>query len=58
MKWGYFIVYTEEISVKGVAQIYIKEVFAWHRTPDKIILDKDLKFIATFWEIFLAEQRV
>jgi len=57
-KWGYFIAYTEEISAENVAQIYIKEVFAQHRLPDKIILDKDLKFIAAFWEIFLAEQRV
>ena len=26
-KWGYFIAYTEEILVKDIAQVYIKEVF-------------------------------
>jgi len=58
MKWGYFIACTEKISAEDVAQIYVKEVFAWHGSLDKIILDKDLKFIAAFWETFLAEQRV
>jgi len=47
-KWGYFIAYTEEISAENIAQIYIKEVFAQHRLPDKIILNKDPRFIATF----------
>jgi len=58
MKWGYFIAYTEEISAEDVAQIYIKEVFLQHKSPDKIILNKNLKFVTAFWEIFLAEQRV
>ena len=26
-KWGYFIIYTEEILIKNIAQIYMKEVF-------------------------------
>jgi len=26
-KWGYFILYIEEISAKDVVKIYIKEVF-------------------------------
>jgi len=47
-KWGYFIACTEEISAEDVAQIYIKEVFAQHRSPDKIISDRDLRFIAAF----------
>jgi len=33
-------------------------VFAWYESPDKIILNRDLKFVAAFWETFLAEQRV
>ena len=57
-KWGYFIACTEEISAEDVVQIYIKEVFVWHGSPDKIILDKDLKFVAALWETFLAEQRI
>jgi len=47
-KWGYFIAYTEEISAEDIARIYIKEVFARHRALSKIILDRDLRFIAAF----------
>ena len=38
-----------------MAQIYIKEVFSRHRVLDKIILNKDIKFILAFWQIFTAE---
>jgi len=48
IKWGYFIVYTKEILAEDVARIYIKEVFIRHKAPDKIILDKDPRFIAVF----------
>ena len=48
IKWGYFIVYIEEILVEDVAKIYIKEVFIRYRALSKIILDKDLRFIAVF----------
>ena len=48
IKWGYFIVYTEEITVEDIARIYIKEVFARHGVLSKIILDRDLRFIAVF----------
>ena len=47
-KWRYFVIYIEEISVENIVQIYIKEVFAKHRALDKIILDKDIRFIAAF----------
>jgi len=55
IKWGYFIVCTKEILVEDVARIYIKEVFIRYGAPDKIILDRDLRFIVVFWEVFLAE---
>ena len=58
IKWGYFIVYIEEISVEDIARIYIKEVFIRYRVLMKIILDRDLRFIAAFQEVFLAEQGV
>jgi len=45
---GYFIVCTEKVLAEDVARIYIKEVFARHGVPSKIILDRDLKFIAVF----------
>ena len=58
IKQGYFIVYIEEISVEDIAKIYIKEVFIRHRVLIKIILDRDLRFIVVFQEVFLAEQGV
>jgi len=48
IKWGYFIACTKEISAEDVARIYIKEVFARYRALDKIISDKDLRFVAVF----------
>ena len=48
IKWGYFIAYTEEILIKDIVQVYIKEVFTRYRVLDKIILDKDTKFILIF----------
>jgi len=48
IKWGYFIVYTKEISAEDIARIYIKEVFTRHRVLNKIILDRDPRFIAAF----------
>ena len=55
IKWGYFIVYIEEILAEDMARIYIKEVFIRYRALDKIISDRDLRFVAVFSEIFLAE---
>jgi len=57
-KWGYFIACTEEILAEDITQIYVKEVFTQHEAPDKVISDRDLRFVATFWETFLAEQEV
>jgi len=48
IKWGYFIACIKEISVEDIARIYIKEVFARHGALNKIISDKDLRFIAVF----------
>ena len=48
IKWGYFIVYIEEILAEDVARIYIKEVFIKYGALDKIILDRDPRFIAVF----------
>jgi len=47
-KWGYFRAYIEEISAKDIARIYIKEVFIRHKALTKVILDRDLRFIAAF----------
>ena len=47
-KWGYFVVYIKEILVEDVVKIYIKEIFLRYRALDKIILDRDLRFILVF----------
>ena len=47
-KWGYFAAYIEEISVKDVVYIYTKEIFTKYRVLEKIILDRDLRFILVF----------
>ena len=48
IKWGYFIAYIEEILAEDITKIYIKEVFIRYKALSKIILDRDLKFIAVF----------
>ena len=48
IKQEYFIVYTEKISAKDIAQIYIKEVFVRYRALAKIISDRDIRFITAF----------
>ena len=48
IKWGYFIIYIKEIIAKELVRIYIKEVFIRYGVLDKIILDRDLKFILEF----------
>ena len=48
IKWGYFIAYIKEILVEDIVQVYIKEVFLRHRVPDKIILNRDTRFISAF----------
>ena len=47
-KQGYFVIYTKEILAKDIVQIYIKEVFVRYRVLAKIILDRDIRFIAAF----------
>jgi len=47
-KWGYFILYTKEISAEDIARIYIKEVFSQYRSLKKIISDQDPRFIVVF----------
>ena len=47
-KWGYFIVYIEEVSAEDVVYIYTKEIFARYRVLEKIILDRDLGFVLAF----------
>jgi len=48
IKWGYFIAYIKEILVEDITRIYIKEVFVRHGALNKVILDRDLRFITAF----------
>ena len=36
----------------------MKEVFLKYRVLDKIILDKDTKFISVFWQVSIVEQGI
>ena len=47
-KWGYFILYIEEITAKDLSEIYIREVFIRYGILGKIISDRDPKFILRF----------
>ena len=48
MKWGYFIIYREEITAKDLVRIYTKEIFIKYGLLVKIISDRDLKFVLDF----------
>ena len=41
-----------------MAQVYIKEVFTKYGVLDKIILNKDIRFILAFWQVFTAKQGI
>ena len=40
--------YIEDILIKDVIQVYIKEVFIKYKILDKIISDRDTRFILIF----------
>ena len=54
-KQGYFIVYIKEILIKDIVQIYIKKVFIKYRVLNKIVLNRDIRFIAVFQKMFMAK---
>ena len=41
-----------------MAQIYIKEVFLKYRVLAKIILNRDIKFILAFQQVFIVKQGI
>ena len=57
-KQEYFIAYTEEILVEDIVQVYIKKVFIKYRVLNKIILNKDTRFISAFQQVFTAKQGI
>ena len=54
-KQGYFITYIKEVLVKNIVQVYIKKVFTKYRVLNKIILNKDIRFILVFQQVFIVE---
>ena len=54
---GIFYIYIKEMSAKILSKVYVKEIFIKYGVLVKIILDKDLKFMLVFWEVFIARQR-
>ena len=42
------MLYIKGISAKDIIQIYIKEVFIKYKVLDKIIFNKNIRFIAVF----------
>jgi hypothetical protein len=57
-KWGYFILYSESMTLEKLSKIYIKEIFVRYRVLTKIISNKDRKFILKFWETFIVKQGI
>ena len=47
-KQGNFIAYIKEILVEDIVQVYIKEIFIRYRALNKIILNRDIRFILVF----------
>ena len=41
-----------------MAQVYIKEIFIRYGVLNKIILDRDTRFILVFWQVFTAKQGI
>ena len=54
-KSAHFIPIQESISAEKLADIYIREVVAWHGVPVSVISDRDVRFTSRFWERFHDE---
>ena len=55
---GIFYSMHKKILIINITRIYVKKVFTQYKLPEKIISDKDPKFMAIFWNFFLAKQKV
>ncbi|GMI79920.1 hypothetical protein HRI_001661300 [Hibiscus trionum] len=52
-KYSHFIGLTHPFTTKGVAHIFLKNVFKLHGLPSNIICDRDKVFMSLFWrELF------
>lgn len=54
-KTAHFILILEIMSVENSADIYIREVVAWHEVQVSVISDHDERFTSIFWKKFHDE---
>ena len=52
-KMAKFFPCSSTITAKGMADIFVQEIFARHGVPSKIISDRGPQFISQFWTQFL-----
>ena len=41
-----------------MVQVYVKKVFTRHKVLNKIILNRDTRFILAFWQVFTVKQGI
>lgn len=49
-KQAHFMAVNKTLDAQDTAQVYIQRVFPLHGLPDKIISDRDPRFISDFWQ--------
>ena len=49
-----YYLYRRDFSKRYSISLY-KKIFTKYRALDKIILNKDIRFILTFWQVFTAK---
>ena len=49
-KMAHFIAREEKVTVKDIADTFLREVWKLYGLPTKIISDMDVKFSAEFWK--------
>jgi putative transposase len=49
-KRAHFITLNKNITARGTAQAFLKEVLKLHGLTKLIVLDQDIKWISKFWE--------
>ena len=50
MKYTYFIPWREATTAEQAAETFVDKIIAHHGVPDKIITDRDPKFVSRFWQ--------